>query len=632
MTIKQRSGPQQILEGGSAPLLGRMYEVEAARQLETQEIDRSEPVAASVAADPMRAFDTESASRLAGERTEVDESLTLPFIGEILHHVAGASITVERPLALAEDLHLADHAFVHAPGIKPLSACLPVLPMTMSLEIMAEVAACLTPGHGLIGFEDVKAARWIELADTDRLSLRIAARNQRFDAERQTWHIATSIYIEQQTVPAISANVLFAPHYRLDLALGFSEFTNLHRYPLSADEIYRDRFLFHGPSYQCLSGEILLGDRGAAGELLVRSPARLFRSVGRPQLLTDPTLLDAVGQLIGIWAMVRERYVFPIGIKKLEIYRATPPAGARVPVRVEITRDDIKTLHADIEVQDGAGAVWMRIQDWAKWKFRWERRLLDFRRLPTRYALSRCAELPILSRAAVCQILSSGDLAGFDDGMLARFCLHSEEMAVLTAKASVPQRQHQWLLGRITAKDAVRRWLARRAGTDELLHPAAFTIENDAHGQPRVGRLAGHDPLPHVSIAHCEDRAIAIAHGGAVGVDIERIRGHDAGFLPTISTESERRLLEPRAAMASPADARAEWMTRLWCAKEVAGKLLGTGIDGALQRFEAMAIDADGTIEILSRGSGRMVVANTTRDGDFIIACATAHTLDSASA
>ena len=58
-------------------------------------------------------------------------------------------------MTLDEDLHLADHAFVHAPGVKPLFACLPVVPMTLSLEILAEAAACLAPGYGLIGFEEV---------------------------------------------------------------------------------------------------------------------------------------------------------------------------------------------------------------------------------------------------------------------------------------------------------------------------------------------------------------------------------------------------------------------------------------------------------------------------------------------
>jgi phosphopantetheinyl transferase len=557
-----------------------------------------------------------------GQSAESGSASIMPFLGQILQHFPGESITVQRSLTLAEDLHLADHVFVHAPGIKPLSACLPVVPMTVSLEIMAETAACLAPGHGLIGFEDVEASRWIELADTDTLTLRITGRYRRLDPERQIHRIATSIYVEQQTTPAISANMLFAGSYQLDLSLRFSEFANPYRYELTAEQVYQERHLFHGPSYQCLAGEIVLGDAGAIGELLVRSPAGLFRSVRQPQLLTDPQLLDAIGQIIGIWAMERERCVFPIGIKKLELYRPTPPAGTRVPVRVEITSDEAKTLHADIEIEDGAGAVWMRIRDWRMWKFRWERRFVDFRRLPTRYALSQPVALPSLAPSAVCRMLSIRNLSNFDAGLLARCCLHMDEMPDFAGKAGVPQRQQQWLLGRITAKDAVRAWFAQRARTEEMLHPAAFAIANDARGQPATKHLSGPDPLPKVSIAHCEDRAIAIADDNAVAVDIEQIRARDPGFLDAISTEAERDLLRDQVGGGS-SDWTTEWTTRLWCAKETAGKLLGTGVDGTPRRFEAIAIGVDGVIQVLPRDGDHLVFVTTTRDGDFIIAYAT---------
>jgi phosphopantetheinyl transferase (holo-ACP synthase) len=622
--MKHGLDPLGMDELGGMPLLGRMYEVEAVRELETGDApepsapDREVVDAAAVAA---LAVDTGDEKAHAEPPADFDGLPCMPFIGRIVDHASGESITVERPLTLSEDLHLADHAFVHAPGLKPLSACLPVLPMTMSLEMMAEVAACLAPGCGLIGLEDVKATRWIELADRDELSLRISAQHQGLDSEHSVHRIVASIYIAEQTAPAISACILFAPHYRLEVELAFTELAGAHRYPLSAEQIYEQRYLFHGPSYQCLVGDILLGDRGAVGELLVRSPANLFRGISRPQLLMDPTLLDAVGQLIGMWAMERDRYVFPIGISKLELYQPTPAAGTRVPIRVEIVRDEAKILHADIEVQDGKGAVWMRIRDWSKWKFRWEPRLLSFRRLPTRHLLTEPIALPSLDPAAVCQILTAGDLTGFDGGLLARFYLHLDEMPAFTDKAGVPQRQQQWLLGRIAAKDAVRKWLAARTGADEMLHPAAFAITSDTHGQPLVKHLPRNDPPPKVSIAHCEDRGIAVAHERAVGVDIERIAQRDRHFLDAISTERERALLDDLVAN-EPPNSMPEWITRLWCAKEAAGKLLGTGVDGAPQRFEATAIGADGILWILPRGGDNPVRAQTLRNGDFILAYA----------
>jgi len=612
------------LESDVSPLIGRIYEMELLRELEIRKSSPAEPTATTEPGDPLdkgAVIMAQDGMRLNAE--DSDEPV-LPFVGRILEHVAGQSITVERSLTLDEDLHLADHAFIHAPGVKPLSACLPVVPMTLSLEILAETAACLAPGYGLIGFEEVKATRWIELADTDRLRLRITARFAQWDAERSTCHIAAAIHIEDQTAPAIHGRVLFAPHYRLDLSLSFTELADAYRYPRSAEEIYQNRQLFHGPVYQCLVGEILLGDRGAAGELVVKAPEIMFRSIRKPQFLTEPALLDAVGQLIGIWAMERERYVFPIGIGKLELYRPTPPPGTRCPVRVEITRDEGKTLSADVEIQDGAGAVWMRIKDWADWKFRWEKRLLNFRRLPTRYLLSRALDLPALSPSASCRMITADDVAGFDSGLLARFCLHMDEMEAFSDKRPYPRRQQHWLLGRIAAKDAVREWLARQAETEDMLHPAALIIGNDEQGQPRVTSGLKAEGLPQLSIAHSEDRAIAIAHDDTVGVDIEPISPRQPDFVETMASESERSLLD---GLHGDSD---EWMTRLWCAKEAAAKFLGLGINGSPKVYEAQAIGEEGLIHIVHRSSGRAIRVRTLRQTEFVIAYAGTDTAETA--
>jgi phosphopantetheinyl transferase len=614
-TTERQAGLRAMLEADNQPVLGRMFEVQAARELEVQEsIEEPAPSFQSIAVNTLHSLE-ETEGRDETRNTEPEDEMILPFIGQILQHTPGESIVSERILNLAEDLYLEDHAFIHAPGIKPLSACMPVLPMTFSLEVMAEVAACLVPGQGFIGLEEIKATRWIELADTDQLTLRISAGQRRVDSERGIYRIEAAIHIGGQAMPAISATVLFSSHYQLDVAVEFTSLTEVSRIP--AEQVYRERRMFHGPRLHCLVGEILLGDRGAVGELATRSSGNLFQSIARPQLLLDPALLDGVGQLLGIWTMERrERSAFPIGFKKLELYQTTPPAGTRVPVRIEITRDEVKTLYADIEIQDGSGGVWMRIHDWGMWKFRWAQKLLDFRRLPTHYLVSDPVMLPSLASAAVCRMLSGGALAGFDAGLLARFYLDSDEFLAFTGKAGVPQRQQQWLLGRIAAKDAVRVWMAARLQSQEMLHPASFAIENDERGQPVVKRLTA---PPRISIAHCEDRAIAIAQGGAIGVDIERISPRNPGFLETITSDAERVLLSEQVNVTASSEQAEEWITRLWCAKEVVGKLRGVGVS-VPQRFQVTAIAGDGTLQIQPADSERPVFVNTIRDNTFIIA------------
>ena len=146
---------------GGAPLIARMFEVQDAKELALAVEQPEEEAHLSERPSPMSTAGAESSDQIQEADTSEPR---MPFIGSVLDYVPGERITIERKLSVDEDLYLADHAFVHAPGIKPTSACLPVVPMTMSLEIMAEAAACLAPGCGLLGFEDVRSVTWIDLA------------------------------------------------------------------------------------------------------------------------------------------------------------------------------------------------------------------------------------------------------------------------------------------------------------------------------------------------------------------------------------------------------------------------------------------------------------------------------------
>lgn len=600
------------------PLIARMYEVHSAEELAAE--SSRQPDILSLAPAPVRQAQAPSPPPAMAATEPLLEG-AMPFVGQVLAHTPGASIIVRRTLSLAEDRHLADHAFVHAPGIKPLSACMPVLPLTMSLEVLAEVAACLAPGIGLLGFENVKATRWIELADSDSLALKISAQVTGVDAAPGVCRVHAEIHLPGHGTPVISATVLFASQYRVDLAVSFSEFSQPERLPLTGEDIYAQRHMFHGPSFHCLTGDFVVSERGAATHLLVRSAEALFASVRHPQLLVDPALLDGVGQCIGMWAMQRERYVFPIGIAKLELYRPTPPAGTRVPLRIEITRDEGKTLYADAEIGDGQGGVWLRVRDWTHWKFRWPRALVDFRRAPARHSLCTRLALPGLPPAAVCCSLSPEEVAGFDATLLARHFLHLDEMADFRAKAEHPRRQQHWLLGRIAAKDAARAWLAGRDGVPEMRHPATLVVDSAASGQPTLRPVAAAGAMPNISIAHCEGRAVAIAADMAIGIDIEPIAVHEAGFVNSFCSPLEIGLLESVAG--GDEALLGEWITRLWCAKEAAGKCLGTGVAGLPRRCEAVVIDAvAGRIEIQAPGHPQPIGVRTVREGDFIVAWA----------
>ncbi len=540
----------------------------------------------------------------------------MPFPATILRYEPWKEISVGYTLDINEDLYLRDHMFVHAPRVKPPSACLPVLPMAFGVEILAETAACLAPGYGLIGLEDVSASRWISLEDADRLPLGISARILEYKADSDIFKVRSEIRTGQNAAPALSGTVVLGKQYRVSVNMQFEELLNPKPGPLHAEQIYKERHLFHGPAFQCLSGGMVFGDQGMTGELTVLPTDRLFRSIRNPVMLADPVILDGVAQGLAVFFAARDAQVFPIGFRKLEIYRPTPPAGTRLPFRLQITELGLKTCYVNMEVQDGAGGVWMRMEGWGGWMFRWTKEVVDFRRLPNLFTVSGGLDLPFLPAGAVCHTITKAFLRDHDPKWIARSYLHASEMSAFEALTGNSVRRLQWLLGRVAAKDAVRAWLARRSG-GEMLHPASFVIHNDLERAPYVADIPRHTVLPFISISHSGDCAIAIAHEHRIGVDIERIEQRDERFVETFTTPAERGLID-----GVPLSERDAFVTSIWCAKEAVAKCVGTGVDGAPQAFEAIQVYGDGRMAVVQRGNNHTFLVCTVRGQDYMMALA----------
>jgi hypothetical protein len=85
-----------------------------------------------------------------------------PLLGSIVSRTPGEELVARRTFDPAKDLYLRDHTLGRAvsdadPDLLPLA----IMPLTMSLEILAEAAASLMPGRTVVGLRDVRAHRWI---------------------------------------------------------------------------------------------------------------------------------------------------------------------------------------------------------------------------------------------------------------------------------------------------------------------------------------------------------------------------------------------------------------------------------------------------------------------------------------
>ncbi|HWG43117.1 MAG TPA: beta-ketoacyl synthase N-terminal-like domain-containing protein [Gemmataceae bacterium] len=542
------------------------------------------------------------------------EAIRMPVLGNIIHFTPDKELRIERKLDLAEDRYLAHHLFVHAP-CKPAQDCLPVLPMTMSMEFVAEAAALLAPGLGLIGFEDVRALRWIGLRDRAADALVIDACLESFDADTGVRRVRGTILFEDQ--PSFSATVVLAEEYRQDVHFELADSSGEGPWPFPIEEVYGDRRMFHGSTFHTLAALHTLGNPGASGALKAMPRERLFASHPDPLLLTDPCLMDGIGQFVGLFAQLHGQFIMPTRVDRIEFYAPPPPPDSILPIRMEILScdHDLRQCSFNVELEDGEGHVWARVCGWTDWLLRWQDRYLESCRDPYRNVMSEEIDLPHLPQGSVCMLVPRDFLAGVDLDWAARLYLHLHELPAYWEQNK--EQRRQTVLSRAAVKDAVRVWWSRKYGTS-LPHPAEFAIDHDTLGRPFLE--PGDDAArPYISLAHTAAGAVAIASDVPVGIDLEEAGRDTRAILNDFATREEREQID-RLSADYPGEA---FETRLWCAKEAASKALGTGLRGRPSDFEAIESDEEGEFLIHHAPTGERLAIRSIRVGPFVLAYGT---------
>jgi phosphopantetheinyl transferase len=378
--------------------------------------------------------------------------------------------------------------------------------------------------------------------------------------------------------------------------------------------VYEDKYLFHGPRFQCVTDPGIQDDRGFLAELTALPRHDLFASRPDPELLLDFCTLDGVGQMVGLWLQARDMMAFPLSIRKVEFYGPSPEPGTRVFIRGEMTdlNKFLRTVTAHLELYDDAGRVWVRIEGWIDWILTQSRAFLDFMSRPARHLLGTAVSLPGVRPGEVCVHLSAREWNESTQGFLSGLALTTQERAVY--KGLPAEGQRTYLLGRIAARDAVRQWYFQKTGATAL-HPLALEIVHDARGRPEVRAPGLAGPLPQISIAHTKQEAVALATDAAGGIDIELVSRDVQSILAEFASPQELAVLHPHD-RAAPED---KWPLRLWCAKEALGKALGTGLNGRPADFQLLGIQDGGALTLRHGPTAREYEVFSVRQNGFII-------------
>jgi acyl transferase domain-containing protein len=124
-----------------------------------------------------RALSGKARQELQGEPTpEPGNPSEFPLLGEVVRTVPGKEITARRRFNLRKDLFLQDHTLGgRVSQFDETLLALPVVPVTMTLEMMAEAASRLFPWLHLVAMKDIKAYGWITLKQ-EEITLEVSAR------------------------------------------------------------------------------------------------------------------------------------------------------------------------------------------------------------------------------------------------------------------------------------------------------------------------------------------------------------------------------------------------------------------------------------------------------------------------
>jgi acyl transferase domain-containing protein/phosphopantetheinyl transferase len=542
------------------------------------------------------------------------------------------AVVLRMTFDLREDRFLRDHALAaRVSDEDPELLGLVVVPLTISVDRLVRVAAALVPELEVVAVRDLRAHHWIPLQD-GVAEVEAAARLVP-GSDREIRASLTRI-AGASAGPAVEGTVVFGRRSAPPPATSL-ELANARRSRWTPERLYAEG-MFHGPAFRGVVSVERVGDEGIEATLRVPDEEGVIAGPGRLQ--TSPLLADAAGQLVGYWTadtLPRGFVVFPYLVRSADYFGPPPAPGESLTGRARVSVEGEHRTSAEIEVVDLEGACRIRLTGWADKRIDMPEAFYRLRIDPAREQLS--GDWPALSSAlgvvgATCRRLDVEEAFFGSDGgiwidVLAHIVLSRRERASWTSSGQSQQRRLQWLLGRVAAKDAVRELVRRRL--DRHVRPADVGIANDAAGRPFVtgGWTDRLEAPPVVSITHTGGVAVAIAaeaHAAdGVGVDVERLSGAPAeleGFLD----DGER---DVAIAAGRPLDD--EGLLRLWCAKEAAGKALGSGLAGRPSGLVVRAVDGpSGAVRIepapsfAAASGGRPVDVWTIRDGDLVAAVA----------
>ncbi|MFB4303351.1 beta-ketoacyl synthase N-terminal-like domain-containing protein [Actinomadura sp. NTSP31] len=432
---------------------------------------------------------------------------------------AADELAVSRVFSLEAMPYLADHCVMPQPaGWPDMSDRFPIVPLATLLEVMAATARELLPDTVAVGFENVRAVRWVVASPPTTADIRAHLLDGRGGPRRV-----------KVVIPGhADGTVLLADRHTAPPPPDRTPLTGEGPPVVTAERLYDERWMFHGPLFRGVTEVTALAEDGVRGVLT--------------SLPTPGALIDSAGQLCGHWIQVygeKDQIVFPVGIERVALHGPSPSAGERLETTIWAESLTDTTLRCSVEMVREDGTLWARIDGWTAHRFFTDEAVWRMRFTPEVSGMGEPQD------GGWCLARRHWDGAASRDLVMRQYLCAAEraEYERLPSFAQGP-----WLLGRVAAKDAVRDWLWRNG------HGPLFPAELTVRDGPRGAGGAAH--RPEVSGPFGEDLTVSIACDAELGVALVRPAGEPAGIgLAPAGEDARVRAAGQAALQALPAGA-----------------------------------------------------------------------------
>jgi hypothetical protein len=552
-----------------------------------------------------------------------------PLLGEFIRHVPRRELVMRRVLDLQEDRFGADHTL----GGRQISKAdpdhhgFPVMPMTFTLEMMAEAAAVLVPGRVVTALRHIQLFRWLPFDEEQPVTVVVkarvvsaaGARVSRVDVEVE--EASAAKHLGRSPAVVARATVVLRQDYPTPPPPASFRLAGERPCDVSLEQLYT--YLFHGPLFHGVRSLDRTGDDGITSRVEVLLRDRLFRSFPEPDMLLDPVLLDVAMHPLASWHLVQPdqtgRILLPIGAKSVEFFGPPAPPGTGFTVQGRVTESAVRFFAHEVTVIGSDGKVYTRMSAVKYWRFYVPFGRVNFHGPKDQYFLSRRwneaeaqlrpqlgpgADL-VLMRLELPPDLQQAHL----QRVVAQVTLAPDERNEFRGLRREPGRSVRWLMDRIAVKDAVRTYWRDRQG--ERLFPADIeTHEPEPQRHQCRRRGAAGEELPSAVVVFAKGVTVAVAAAQAIAAVAVAHIGDPDGEPPT---PDEVRLAEPWGA------GRDEAIYRFRCARRAVAAARGLA-ENQLAQLRVQAADRmTGTVEVALGEENTERIA-TARDGNLIIA------------